>query len=54
MAAEWDDVMLWALAEELSKRMDAIREEQKQAALPEPVAVEENIIDARQRFQPRN
>ena len=26
MAREWDEVMLWALAEKLSERMDAIRE----------------------------
>lgn len=27
MAKEWDEVMLWALAEELSTRMDAVREQ---------------------------
>lgn len=26
MAKEWDEVALWALAEKLSERMDAIRE----------------------------
>lgn len=58
MAAEWDEVMLWALAEKLSERMDAIREEKERASVP-PSGVAPitqaagNVIDASARFSSR-
>lgn len=57
MAREWNEVLLWALAEELSERIDAIREEKERESPRQNRSASaersDNIIDASARFAPR-
>lgn len=54
MAREWDEVMLWTLAEKLSERIDAIRARPELSAderqIPRKVERNGNVIDATARF----